>query len=51
MSPTVPRYVVVQNAYVVDDLDKAIDRFTRHGYGPPDGGAAAIMTRPQWRDT
>lgn len=34
MSSIIPRYVVVQNAYVVDDLGKAIDRFTKQGYGP-----------------
>jgi hypothetical protein len=34
MTLTVPRYVVVQNAYVVDDLDKAIVRFTKQGFGP-----------------
>ena len=34
MTLAVPRYVVVQNAYVVDDLDKAIERFTKQGFGP-----------------
>ena len=34
MSLTIPRYAVVQNAYVVDDLDEAIERFTKQGLGP-----------------
>lgn len=29
-----PDYKVVQNAYMVEDLDAAIERFTRMGYGP-----------------
>lgn len=34
MTLAIPRYVVVQNAYVVDDLDDAIQRFTKQGFGP-----------------
>jgi hypothetical protein len=49
MSLTVPRYVVVQNAYVVDDLDKAIKRFTKQGFGPwlllPDVQVPAVTYR------
>ena len=34
MTSKFPTYEVVQNAYVVDDLDKAIAQFTRAGFGP-----------------
>jgi hypothetical protein len=34
MSIAVPRYEVVQNAYVVDDIDKAVADFALAGIGP-----------------
>ena len=34
MSLDLPTHNVIQNAYVVNDMDEAIDRFTQLGYGP-----------------